>query len=425
MKSIRNTKIAVVGMGYVGLPLAVAFGKKIDTIGFDINLQRIKELEVSKDKTKEMNREKILEAKKLSFTSDILELKKSNFFIVAVPTPVDDFKIPDFNPLIKASALIAKVLKKGDVVVYESTVYPGATEEICIPVLEKESGLVYNKDFFAGYSPERISPADKNEVCDIVKVTSGSTIEIGKYVDSVYKEIITAGTFLVDDMKVAEACKVVENTQRDINIAFMNEISIVMNKMGIEAKDVLSAMKTKWNALSFTPGLVGGHCIGVDPYYLIHKAYELGYSMEISRNARIVNDGMPKFITERAVLEMSKRKINLGKSRILIMGVSFKENCPDIRNARPFDIAKELEKYGVKVDFFDPIVDAEEVERVEKVVLTKNPAVGSYDAIILAVAHKKFIDMGVEKIRTFGKKDESVFFDIKAIFGKNDSDLRL
>lgn len=425
MKSIKKTKIAVVGMGYVGLPLAVAFGRKIDTIGFDINFERIRELKAGKDKTKEMSQEKISEAKKLSFASDILELKKSNFFIVAVPTPVDDFKIPDFNPLIKASASIAKALKKGDVVVYESTVYPGATEEICIPVLEKESGLVYNKDFFAGYSPERISPADKNEVCDIVKVTSGSTVEIGKYVDSVYKEIITAGTFLVSDMKVAEACKVVENTQRDINIAFMNEISIIMNKMGIEAKDVLAAMKTKWNALSFTPGLVGGHCIGVDPYYLIHKAYELGYSMEISRNARIVNDGMPKFIAERAVLEMSKRKINPGKSKALLMGVSFKENCPDIRNARPFDIAKELKKYGMAVDFFDPVVDAKEVKKVEKVVLTKNPAVGHYDVIILAVAHKKFIDIGVEKIRTFGKKDKCVFFDIKAIFGKNDSDLRL
>ncbi|MFA6160348.1 MAG: nucleotide sugar dehydrogenase [Parcubacteria group bacterium] len=425
MNKIKNTKIAVVGMGYVGLPLAVAFGKKIDTIGFDISVERIEELRAGKDKTKEMSKEKILEAKKLFFTNDILELEKSNFFIVAVPTPVDDFKIPDFNPLIKASASIARVLKKGDVVVYESTVYPGATEEICIPVLEKESGLVYNRDFFAGYSPERISPADKNEVCDIIKVTSGSTIEIGKYIDSVYKEIITAGTFLVDDMKVAEACKVVENTQRDINIAFMNEISIAMNRMGIEAKDVLAAMKTKWNALSFTPGLVGGHCIGVDPYYLIHKAYELGYSMEISRNARIVNDGIPKFIAEKSVLEMSRRKINPGKSKALIMGVSFKENCPDIRNARPFDIAKELKKYGVKVDFFDPIVDEKEVMRVEKVSLIKKPKASYYDVVILAVAHKKFADMGIKKIKALGKKGSGIFFDIKNVFDKKDSDLRL
>lgn len=425
MKSIKNTKIAVIGMGYVGLPLAIAFGKKVETIGFDINKKRIQELKNYEDRSKEMNKDEIKNAKKLCFSDNILDLKQCNFFIVAVPTPVDQFKIPDFSPLIKASASIAKVLKNGDVVVYESTVYPGATEEICVPVLEKESKLVYNKDFFVGYSPERISPADNNNLQDIVKVTSGSNIEIGKYVDSVYREIITAGTFLVEDMRVAEACKVIENTQRDINIAFMNEISIAMEKMGIETRDVLAAMKTKWNALSFVPGLVGGHCIGVDPYYLIHKAYEFGYSMEVSRNARIVNDGMPKFIAEKVAIKICENKINPAKTRVLIMGASFKENCADIRNARPFDIAKELKKYGMKVDFFDPIVDAEEVKRVEKVVLTKNPALGYYDVVILAVAHKKFIDMGVKKIRNFGKKDKNILFDIKAIFGKNDSDLRL
>ena len=425
MKSIKNTKIAVIGMGYVGLPLAIAFGKKVETVGFDINKKRIQELKNYEDVSKEMSKDEIKNAKKLCFSDNILDLEKYNFFIVAVPTPVDQFKIPDFSPLTKASASVAKILKKGDVVVYESTVYPGATEEICVPILEKESGLIYNKDFFVGYSPERISPADNNNIQDIVKVTSGSTVEIGKYVDSVYKEIITAGTFLVEDMRVAEACKVIENTQRDINIAFMNEISIAMERMGIETRDVLAAMKTKWNALSFVPGLVGGHCIGVDPYYLIHKAYEFGYSMEISRNARNVNDRMPKFIAEKVAVKICENKITPSKAKVLIMGASFKENCADIRNARPFDIAKELRKYGMSVDFFDPIVDAEEVKKVEKITLIKNPAIGYYDVIVLAVAHKKFIDMGIKKIRTFGKKDKSVLFDIKAIFKKSDSDLRL
>lgn len=425
MNKLKNTKIAVVGMGYVGLPLAVAFGKKIDTIGFDISKKRIKELKEGIDNSKELSIGKIKKAKKLIFSDDISDLEKYNFFIVAVPTPVDQFKIPDFDPLIKASASIAKVLKRGDVVVYESTVYPGATEEICVPVLEKESGLVYNNDFFAGYSPERISPADKNDVQDIVKITSGSTIEAGKYVDTVYKQIITAGTFLVDDMRVAEACKVIENTQRDVNIAFMNEVSIVLDKMGIETRDVLAAMKTKWNALSFVPGLVGGHCIGVDPYYIIHKAYEFGHSMEVSRNARIVNDGMPKLIAERTATKMCGRNMNPANGKALIMGVSFKENCPDIRNARPFDIAAELKKYGMKIDFFDPIVDKEEVERVEKVSIIENPPLNHYDVIVLAVAHQEFVDMGAEKIKKFGKRGRSIFFDVKSVFGKDNSDLRL
>jgi len=425
MKSIKDTKIGIIGMGYVGLPLAVAFGKKIKTLGFDINKNRISDLKKYKDKSKEISEKEIKSAKKLIFSDNVLDLEEYNFFIVAVPTPVDRFKIPDFTPLIKASSLIAKILKKGDVVVFESTVYPGATEEICIPILEKESGLVYNKDFFTGYSPERISPADNNNVQDIVKVTSGSNIEAGKYIDSVYKQIIVAGTFLVEDMRVAEACKVIENTQRDINIAFMNEVSVVMEKMGIEMGDVLAAMKTKWNALSFVPGLVGGHCIGVDPYYLLHKAYEFGYSMEVSRNARIVNDGMPKFIAEKVVTKMCKNKVNPAKSKALIMGVSFKENCADIRNARPFDIAKELKKYSVEVDFYDPIVDKKEVKTVKKVDLIEKPNENYYDLIILAVAHKKFINMGINKIKKFAKKDSGLIFDIKAIFDKKESDLRL
>jgi UDP-N-acetyl-D-glucosamine/UDP-N-acetyl-D-galactosamine dehydrogenase len=425
MKTIKNTSIAIIGLGYVGLPLAVAFGKKIKTIGFDINKNRIRELRKGDDNSKELSKKKIKEAKKLFFTDDVSELSKSNFFIVAVPTPVDQFKIPDFDPLIKASALIAKVLKKGDVVVYESTVYPGATEEICVPILEKYSGLKYNKDFFSGYSPERISPSDKNEIQDIVKVTSGSTPEIGKYVDNVYQQIISAGTFLVSDIKVAEACKVIENTQRDVNIAYMNEISIALEKMGIETREVLAAMKTKWNALSFVPGLVGGHCIGVDPYYLIHKAYEFGYSMEIARNARIVNDGMPKFIAEKTAIKMCEQKINVATSKVLIMGASFKENCSDIRNARPFDIAKEMEKYGMKVDIHDPVVDRDEVKMAEKVLLIENPHLNYYDAVVLAVAHQVFIDLGVKKIKAFGKKNKSLFFDVKAIFERKYSDLRL
>lgn len=425
MRKIKDTKIAIVGLGYVGLPLAVAFGRKMETLGFDINEGRVADLKKGFDKLKEISKKEIKEAKKLAFTNQLSDLSQSNFFIVAVPTPVDQFKIPDFTPLIKSSSSIAKVLKKGDVVVYESTVYPGATEEICVPILEKESGLKYNQDFFAGYSPERISPADKNDVQDIVKVTSGSTPEIGSYVDSVYQQIIKAGTFLVSDMKVAEACKVVENTQRDVNIAFVNEISMALNKMGIDSDEVLAAMNTKWNALGFKPGLVGGHCIGVDPYYLIHKAYEFGHSMEIARNARLVNDGMPKFIVEKTIREMCRKDISPQRSKVLILGVSFKENCPDIRNARAFDIGKEFEKMGAKVDFFDPIADKAEVKKMEGIDLVTQPLKKAYDVIVLAVAHKAFVDLGFKKIREFGKDKKCVVFDVKSIFNKKDSDLRL
>ncbi len=424
MNKLKETKVAVVGLGYVGLPLAVAFGKKITTTGFDINKRRILELQRGEDASKEMTKTQIQSAKKISFTNDLDALKTSNFFIVAVPTPVDQYKIPDFSPLIKASESISKILKKGDVVVYESTVYPGATEEICVPILVKGSGLVFNKDFFVGYSPERISPADKNDIQDIVKVTSGSTPKIGKYIDSVYKLIIKAGTFLVEDMRVAEACKVIENAQRDINIAFMNEVAEVLHKMGIETKDVLSAMRTKWNALSFTPGLVGGHCIGVDPYYIIHKAYEYGCSMDITRSARVVNDGVPSFIVEKTIVEMCKRGFTPGNSNVLIMGASFKENCPDIRNARPFDIGRGFEKFGVHVDYYDPIVDKEEVKEVEGVDMITLPKNGSYHAIILAVAHKEFKNMGAKKIGKFGNKNH-ILFDVKNIFDKKLSDLRL
>ena len=425
MNTIKNTKIGVIGTGYVGLPLAVAFGKKFPTIGFDINQKRIEQLRKGIDLTKEASKERILSAKNLRFSFDPESLRLCNFFIVSVPTPIDNFKVPDFSPLVSASTMLGRVLKKGDVVVYESTVYPGATEEICVPVLEKESGLIYNKDFFAGYSPERINPADKeHQIESIVKVTSGSTPEAGKYIDGVYKEIITAGTFLVDNMKTAEACKVIENAQRDLNIAFMNEISILMEKLGIDTQDVLAATRTKWNALPFFPGLVGGHCIGVDPYYLIHKAYSLGFDMKIARSARIVNDRVTAHIANLTVTKMCQKKINPGNSRALILGVTFKENCPDIRNARPIDIATELEKFGVKVDFFDPVADSQEVVAEYQVKLQEKLKENSYDAIVLAVAHDQFKKWGVKKIKKWGKKD-SVLFDVKAIFGKNNSDLRL
>lgn len=425
MNTIKNTKIAVIGTGYVGLPLSIAFGKKFPTIGFDINKKRIEQLRKGIDVTAEASKERILSAEKLQFSFDLEELQTCNFFIVSVPTPIDNFKVPDFSPLISASTMLGKILKKGDVVVYESTVYPGATEEICVPVLEKESGLIYNKDFFAGYSPERINPADKeHQIENIVKVTSGSTIEAGKYVDSVYGQIITAGTHLVDNMKTAEACKVIENTQRDLNIAFMNEISILMEKLGIDTQDVLAATRTKWNALPFFPGLVGGHCIGVDPYYLIHKAYSMGFDMKIARSARIVNDRVTAHIAKLTVTKMCQKKINPGNARALILGVTFKENCPDIRNARPIDIASELKKFGVKVDYFDPVADSEEVFTEYQVRLLEKLKDTSYDAIILAVAHDQFKKWGVKKISKLGKKD-FVFFDVKSVFDKKSSDLRL
>lgn len=425
MNTIEKTKIAVVGTGYVGLPLAVAFGHKLPTLGFDINVKRVQQLKKGFDVTGETNKNEILSAKKLVFSSDQETLREYNFFVIAVPTPIDNFKVPEFSPLINASTLVGKALKKNDVVVYESTVYPGATEEICVPVLEKESGLSFNKDFFVGYSPERINPADKeHRVENIIKVTSGSTVEAGKYIDNVYRQIIQVGTFLVSNMKTAEACKVVENTQRDLNIAFMNEISLLMEKLGVDTQELLKAMKTKWNALNYSPGLVGGHCIGVDPYYLIHKAYSLGFDMKIARSARLVNDQMTVHIANLLIARMCQKKINPGTAKILILGITFKENCPDIRNARPVDIGIELKKFGVKVDFFDPLADEKEVKKEYGINLVKKIKNGFYDGIILAVAHDQFKKWGVKKIKKLAKKN-AVFFDVKSIFDKKDSDLRL
>jgi UDP-N-acetyl-D-galactosamine dehydrogenase len=425
MRSIKETKIAIIGVGYVGLPLAIEFGKKMNTVGFDVNEKRIDQLKKGVDASGEMSKKEISQAKKLSFTASADDLKKSNFFIIAVPTPVTESRYPDFDPLIKASEFLGKILKKNDVVVYESTVYPGATEEICVPILEQESGLAFNKDFFVGYSPERISPADKNKVSDIAKVTSGSTPKAGKYIDNVYGQIIKAGTFLVDDMKIAEACKVMENIQRDVNIALMNEISILLQKMDIDTHDVIAAMRTKWNALPFVPGLVGGHCIGVDPYYLIFKSQEVGCSVELIRNARLINDGMPQFIANQAIAAMCKKSINPVGGKALILGATFKENCSDIRNSRSFDIVTELQKYGLAVDIHDPVADHEKVRREYGFELIDKPKNGVYDVVLLAVAHKKFKDAGVAALKKFGKKKKSVFFDIKSVFKKSDSDLRL
>jgi UDP-N-acetyl-D-galactosamine dehydrogenase len=425
MRSIKETKIAIIGVGYVGLPLAIEFGKKMNTVGFDVNEKRIDQLKKGVDVSGEISKKEISQAKKLSFTASADDLKKSNFFIIAVPTPVTESRYPDFDPLIKASEFLGKILKKNDVVVYESTVYPGATEEICVPILEQESGLAFNKDFFVGYSPERISPADKNKVSDIAKVTSGSTPKTGKYIDNVYRQIIKAGTFLVDDMKIAEACKVMENIQRDVNIALMNEISILLQKMDIDTHDVIAAMRTKWNALPFVPGLVGGHCIGVDPYYLIFKSQEVGCSVELIRNARLINDGMPQFIANQAIAAMCKKSINPVGGKALILGATFKENCSDIRNSRSFDIVTELKKYGLAVDIHDPVADHEKVQREYGFELVDKPENGVYDVVLLAVAHKKFKDAGVAALKKFGKKKKSVFFDIKSVFKKSDSDLRL
>jgi len=425
MNSVKNTKIAVIGMGYVGLPLAVAFGGKIETVGFDIKSKRIKELKIGIDSTKEISQKKITSAKKLKFSDNLSEIAQCNFFIIAVPTPVNKNKVPDFSPLISASEIVGKVLKKNDFVVYESTVYPGATEEVCVPILSRLSELRYNKDFFVGYSPERISPADKNDISEIIKVTSGSTPQAGKYIDQVYQQVIKAGTYLVSDMKVAEACKVIENTQRDINIAYMNEVAMLMSKIGVDSQEVIGAMKTKWNALSFVPGLVGGHCIGVDPYYLIHKAYELGHNMEMAKSARSVNDGITAKIAELTIAKMCEKGINPVNSKVLIMGASFKQNCADIRNARPFDIVKELSRFNTKVSIFDPLVDKEDVKLEYKVEMENNPKQNYYDTIILAVAHDIFKNMGIKKIKKFGKQDKCIFFDIKSIFPKKDSDIRL
>ncbi|SUO97897.1 Vi polysaccharide biosynthesis UDP-N-acetylglucosamine C-6 dehydrogenase TviB [Suttonella indologenes] len=422
---LESLKIGIIGLGYVGLPLAVEFGKKITTVGFDINQNRIDDLNQHQDHTLEVTSEELKQANYISYTTSLEKLKECNFFIVTVPTPIDDYKQPDLTPLIKASETIAKVLKKGDIVVYESTVYPGATEEVCIPVLEKNSNLIFNKDFYAGYSPERINPGDKeHRVTNILKVTSGSTPEVADYVDQVYNLIIEAGTHKAPSLKVAEAAKVIENTQRDVNIALINELALIFNKMGIDTEDVLKAAGTKWNFLPFRPGLVGGHCIGVDPYYLTHKAQAIGYHPEIILAGRRLNDSMGSYVATQLVKGMIKKKIQVEGAKVLILGLTFKENCPDLRNTKVIDIVKELKEYNMNIDVYDPWIDAKESEEEYGITPISVLNDNSYDGIILAVAHNEFKEMGAKQIHNLGKPVH-ILYDLKYVLSQNDVDIRL
>ncbi|MEZ5524775.1 MAG: Vi polysaccharide biosynthesis UDP-N-acetylglucosamine C-6 dehydrogenase TviB [Pseudomonadales bacterium] len=425
MHTLEQTRIAIIGLGYVGLPLAVEFGKHYPTVGFDINSQRINELRDGVDNTLEVEPEALKASPQLSFTNQLADISECNCYIVTVPTPVDKHRQPDLSPLKAASKTVASVISKGDTVIYESTVYPGATEEDCIPIIERESGLKFNQDFYAGYSPERINPGDKeHRVTTILKVTSGSTPEIADYVDSLYASIITAGTHKASSIKVAEAAKVIENTQRDLNIALVNELALIFNKLGIDTLEVLEAAGTKWNFLPFRPGLVGGHCISVDPYYLTHKAQEIGYNPEVILAGRRINDGMGAHVAERVIKLMTQRRIHVVDSKILIMGLAFKENCPDLRNTRVVDIIAELEGYHAQIDVYDPWVDVEEAKEEYGIELVKSPSAGAYDAIILAVGHNQFKTLGSEGIRAFGKPN-SVLFDVKYVLPKECVDERL
>ena len=423
--SLSSVKLAIIGLGYVGLPLAVEFSKLYSVIGFDINSRRIKELQAGQDLTQETESEELKAAINLSFTTNTDELRACNCFIVTVPTPIDVNRRPDLGPLINASETVGKVLKKGDIVIYESTVYPGCTEEDCVPVLEKFSGLKFNQDFFCGYSPERINPGDKeHRVTTIKKITSGSTPNIANLVDDLYKQIITAGTHKASSIKVAEAAKVIENTQRDVNIALINELALIFNKLGIETEAVLQAAGTKWNFLPFRPGLVGGHCIGVDPYYLTHKAESIGYHPQIILAGRRLNDSMGAYVVTQLVKTMTQRRIHVQGSRVLVMGLTFKENCPDLRNTRVVDIVRELAEYSVQADVFDPWANPEEAQYEYGITPVLKPQPGAYDAIIIAVAHHQFKTMGLAAIRALGKP-EHVLYDLKYIMPAKDSDLRL
>ncbi|MGK2231979.1 MAG: UDP-N-acetyl-D-galactosamine dehydrogenase [Colwellia sp.] len=425
INDLKDIKIAVIGLGYVGLPLAVEFGKKYQTLGFDINQARISELNNGSDSTLEVSDEELAATTNLNYSCQPEDLRSANVYIVTVPTPIDQHKQPDLTPLIKASEMLGKIVSKGDIIIYESTVYPGATEEACIPVVEKVSGLVFNKDFYAGYSPERINPGDKeHRVTNILKVTSGSTPEIATIVDDLYRSIITAGTHKASSIKVAEAAKVIENTQRDVNIALINELSIIFNKLGIDTLEVLEAAGTKWNFLPFRPGLVGGHCIGVDPYYLTHKAQIVGYHPEMILAGRRLNDGMGAYVVSQLVKNMLHKRIQVEGANVLIMGLTFKENCPDLRNTKIVDIVSELKEYNINVDITDPWCSSEQAEHEYNLTLTEKPETGKYDAIILAVAHNEFKVMGVEEIRKLGKS-EHVLYDLKYILPKESVDMRL
>jgi UDP-N-acetyl-D-galactosamine dehydrogenase len=424
LPDFASASLAVIGLGYVGLPLAVEFGRQRDVTGFDINRDRIAALREGRDDTLETTAEELAAASRLRFSSDRGDLSSARVFIVTVPTPIDAHKRPDLTPLVKASETVGKALKRGDIVIYESTVYPGCTEEDCVPILERVSGLKFNEDFFCGYSPERINPGDKeHRLPTIRKVTSGSTAKVAEWVDRLYGEIITAGTFKAESIRVAEAAKVIENTQRDLNIALMNELSIIFGKLGIDTHSVLAAAGTKWNFLKFTPGLVGGHCIGVDPYYLTHKAQAVGYHPEVILAGRRVNDGMGGYIASQTVRLMIKRGLPVQNARILLLGLAFKENCPDIRNTRVVDVISELAEYGAQVDVHDPWVDAGEAQHEYGIDMVAKPG-ADYDAVILAVSHREFIEGGTSALRAFGKPG-AILVDVKGVLPLEDADLRL
>jgi UDP-N-acetyl-D-galactosamine dehydrogenase len=422
---LEDIKLSIIGLGYVGFPLAVEFGRKRCVVGFDINQRRINELKAGDDFTLETTKDQLAAATRLSFTTNFEDLRNCNCYIVTVPTPIDEHKRPDLAPLIRASETVGNVLNKGDIVIYESTVYPGCTEEDCVPVLEKHSGLKFNQDFFCGYSPERINPGDKDHrITTIKKVTSGSTPEIAALVDALYNEIIVAGTHKAESIRVAEAAKVIENTQRDLNIALINELALIFNKMGIDTEAVLKAAGSKWNFLPFRPGLVGGHCIGVDPYYLTHKAQAIGYHPEIILAGRRLNDGMGAYVVAQLVKAMTKKRIQIEGAKVLVMGLTFKENCPDLRNTRVVDIVAELKDYNCAVDVYDPWVALEDAQYEYGISPISEPNNENYDAIILAVAHQQFKDMGAASIRNLGKP-VAVIYDLKYVLSKQESDLRL
>lgn len=422
---LESTKIAILGLGYVGLPLAVAFSKHYPTIGFDIKEARIAELKQGKDSTREVDEAELAATRNLQFTYSEEELKAANVFIVTVPTPIDDHRQPDLTPLIKVSEMLGRVIKQGDVVIYESTVYPGATEEECIPVVEKISGLVFNQDFYAGYSPERINPGDKTRpVTKIMKVTSGSTPEVADFVDKLYGTIIEAGTHKASSIKVAEASKIIENTQRDVNIALINELAMIFSHLNIDTNDVIEAAATKWNFIKLQPGLVGGHCIGVDPYYLVHKSMSVGHIPDIIRTAREINDGMARFVASKLIKAMIEKGQLIKGSKVLIMGMTFKENCPDIRNTKVIDLIKELQSYNMNIDVYDPWVNPKEAEEKHRISLTKKPEKNSYDAVLLAVPHDSIVKEGLIKIKEL-LKNNGIIFDIKNTFDKKETNVRL
>lgn len=422
---LSEVKIAIIGLGYVGLPLAVEFGKKYPTLGFDINEKRVNELKQGHDFTLEVSSDELADSQFIKYSNTVADLVDANVYIVTVPTPIDQHKQPDLTPLIKASQMLAKVVSKNDIVIYESTVYPGATEEVCIPEIEKASGLIFNQDFFAGYSPERINPGDKeHRVTNILKVTSGSTPDIAYFVNSIYASIIIAGTYKASSIKVAEAAKVIENTQRDLNIALINELAVIFNKLGIDTEEVLKAAGTKWNFLPFRPGLVGGHCIGVDPYYLTHKAQSIGYNPEVILAGRRINDGMAAYVVSQLTKAMIRRKLNINGANVLVMGLTFKENCPDVRNTKIVDILSELNEYQINADVYDPWVNPEDAMHEYGIELVDTLKTDYYDAIIFAVAHNQFKALSASDIKSL-MKEQHVIYDLKYMLDPELADIRL